>query len=414
MNRPTSDPLVAAAAETPSLMLTDTEPALDLAGLRRDRLHRVRQVLEDTGVDAALLFDPIQMRYATGFRAYATFQMHIPSNHLLVTVDGPVIMFAVAQVAEIAAALETIDDVRAPVALTPFGAGARLDANIGRFAGLISDTLGPGRRRLAVGRCHVALPAALERCGLTVVDADLPIERARSIKLPDEVRCLNVAISVAEIALHQLRAAIEPGVAEHDLTAVLHRVNAEHGGDWIETRLLSSGDRINPWERECSGRRVRPGDLVAVDTDMVGPLGYCADISRTFHCGPGRPTATQRALYATAVEEVAHNAALLEPDLPFRELTARLWRRPGQFRDRRYDMAVHGIGMSDEWPCIYQAEDAGASYDGVIEPGMVLAVESYIGEVDGADGVKLEEMVLITEHGTRQLTRFPYEDDLLA
>lgn len=410
----TGDPLLAAAAETPSLTLTDTEPALDLAGLRRERLHRVRQTLADTGVDAALLFDPIQMRYATGFRAYAVFQMHIPSNHLLVTVDGPVIMFAVEQVADLAAALETIDDVRAPVPLTPFGAGARLEANIDRFARLISDTLGPGWRRLAVGRCHVALPAALERCGLTVVDADLPLERARSVKLPDEIRCMNVAISVAETALHQLRDAVEPGVAEHDLTAILHRVNVEHGGDWIETRLLSSGDRINPWERESSGRRLRPGDLVAVDTDMVGPLGYCADISRTFHCGPGSPTAAQRALYATAVEEVAHNAGLLEPGLPFTELTARLWQRPARFRDRRYDMAVHGIGMSDEWPCIFQAEDADASYDGVIEPGMVLAVESYIGEVDGADGVKLEEMILVTDQGTRQLTRFPYEDDLLA
>ena len=77
-------------------------------------------------------------------------------------------------------------------------------------------------------------------------------------------------------------------------------------------------------------------------------------------------------------------------------------------------MAVHGIGMSDEWPGIFQAEDAHASCDGVIEPGMVLAVESYIGEVNGADGVKLEEMILVTDQGSRQLTRFPYEDDLLA
>lgn len=408
------DPLLVAAAETPSLVLTDTEPSLDLPLLRRDRLQRVREALAATGVDAALLFDPIQMRYATGFRAYATFQMHIPSNHLLVTVDGPVIMFAVEQVADLAAALETIDDVRDPVALTPFGAGARLDANVDRVARLISDTLGPGRGRLAVGRCHVALPAALERCGLTVVDADLPLERARSVKLPDEIRCMNVAISVAETALHQLRRAVEPGVAEHDLTAILHRVNVERGGDRIETRLLSSGDRINPWERESSGRRLRPGDLVAVDTDMVGPLGYCADISRTFHCGPGHPTESQRVLYTTAVEEVTHNIGMLEAGLPFRELTAQLWERPARFSDRRYDMAVHGIGMSDEWPCIFQDEDAHASYDGVIEPGMVLAVESYIGEVDGADGVKLEEMILVTEHGTRQLTGFPYEDDLLA
>jgi Xaa-Pro aminopeptidase len=408
------DPLLAAAAETPSLVLTDTEPALDLAGLRRDRLRRVRRALTDAGADAGLLFDPIQMRYATGFRAYTTFQMHIPSNYLLVMVDGPVLMFAVEQVAPLATALETIDDVRDPVPVTPFGAGGRLEANIGRLARMVSDVLGPGRRRLATGRCHVALPAALERCGLTVVDADLPLERARSVKLADEVRCMNIAIGVAETALNRLRDAVEPGAAEHDLTSILHGVNAQHGGERIETRLLSSGDRINPWERESSGRRLRPGDLVAVDTDMVGPLGYCADVSRTFHCGPGRPTDAQRALYAEAVEEVTHNAGLLEPGLPFAELTAQLWKRPDRFRDRRYDMAVHGIGMSDEWPCIFQAEDVHACYDGVIEAGMVLAVESYVGELGAPDGVKLEEMILVTDQGTRQLTRFPYEEDLLS
>ncbi len=409
-----TDPLVAAAGHTPSLTVTDTEPGLDLPGLRRDRLHRLRGVLADAGVDAALLFDPIQMRYATGFRAYAIFQMHIPSNYLLVTVDGPVVMFAVDQVQPAALALETIDEVRTPVSVTPFSAGVSLDANIVRFAQMISDVLGEDRRRLAVGRTHVGVPAALARRGMTVIDADQVLERARSIKLPDEIRCMNASIAVAETALYELRAAIEPGVSEHELTAILHRVNVEHGGDWLETRLLSSGDRINPWEREASGRRVRTGDLVGVDTDMVGPLGYCADISRTFHCGPGEPSARQRELYRVAVEELRHNIALLSPGMTFKELTARLWQRPDRFRDRRYDMAVHGIGMSDEWPCIFQHEDADDAYDGMVEPGMVLAVESYIGEVGGGDGVKLEEMVLITEHGTRQLTRFPYETAMLA
>ncbi len=414
MNGGYGDALLAAANETPSLALTDTEPGLDMVRLRGDRLRRVRQALADADVDAALMFDPIQLRYATGFRAYATFQMHIPSNYLLVTLDGPVVMFAVEQVAPLASALETIDEVRNPVPITPFGAGSRLEENLDRLARTLTATLGPGRRRLAVGRCHVALPAALERCGLRVVDADLPLERARSIKLPDEVRCLNVAIGVAETALYRVREAVEPGTGEHDLTAILHAVNVQHGGDRIETRLLSSGDRINPWEREASGRRLRPGDLIAVDTDMVGPLGYCADISRTFHCGPGRPSGAQRSLYAAALEEVTHNAGLLEPGLPFAELTAKLWKRPDRYRDRRYDMAVHGIGMSDEWPCIFQDEEVDASYAGVVEPGMVLAVESYIGELGGADGVKLEDMILVTDRGTRSLTRFPYEEDLLG
>lgn len=408
-----NEALLRAAQETPSLVLTDTEPGLDLDGLRHARLRRVREALVANEVDAALMFDPIQIRYATGFRCYAVFQMHIPSNYLLVSVDGPVVMFAVDQVQDSAAALDTIDEVRPAISLTPFGAGARLEQNLERMARLVSDVLGPGRRRLAVGRAHVGLPETFQRFNVGVCDADLILERARSIKLPDEIRCMNASIGVAEEALAQLRDAVRPGVCEFDLTAVLGRVNTERGGDWLETRLLSSGDRINPWERESSGRRLRPGDLIAVDTDMVGPLGYCADISRTFHCGPGRPTPEQRMLYGTAVEELQHNIALLKAGRSFVEITEELWRRPARFSERRYDIAVHGIGMSDEWPCIFQSEDSSQSYEGEVQPGMVLAVESYIGEVDGADGVKLEEMVLVTDSGTVQLTRFPYEAALL-
>ena len=71
--------------------------------------------------------------------------------------------------------------------------------------------------------------------------------------------------------------------------------------------MLASGDRINPWLREASERRVEAGDLVGFDTDMVGPFGYCADISRTFFCGPGRPTRRQKQLYRHALDEIEHN-----------------------------------------------------------------------------------------------------------
>ncbi|WP_431461147.1 M24 family metallopeptidase, partial [Klebsiella pneumoniae] len=52
--------------------------------------------------------------------------------------------------------------------------------------------------------------------------------------------------------------------------------------------------------------------------------------------------------------------------------------------------------------------------DGVLEPGMVLCVESYIGRLGGHEGVKIEEQVLITETGYRQLSTYPLDERLLA
>ena len=57
---------------------------------------------------------------------------------------------------------------------------------------------------------------------------------------------------------------------------------------------------------------------------------------------------------------------------------------------------------------------AQAGYDGVLEAGMTICVESYIGRDGGTEGVKLEEQVLITESGTEVLSEFPFEESLLA
>jgi Xaa-Pro aminopeptidase len=71
--------------------------------------------------------------------------------------------------------------------------------------------------------------------------------------------------------------------------------------------------------------------------------------------------------------------------------------------------------MTGEYPYLYHRMDfAAAGYDGVIEPGMTICVESYIGEAGGPEGVKLEEHCLVTETGFIPLSRFPFEDVLLG
>jgi Xaa-Pro aminopeptidase len=68
--------------------------------------------------------------------------------------------------------------------------------------------------------------------------------------------------------------------------------------------------------------------------------------------------------------------------------------------------ATHHHGLNADFPT--------AGYDGVIEPGMTLCVESFIGHNDGGEGVKLEQQVLVTETGIDLLSRFPFEESLLA
>ena len=208
---------------------------------------------------------------------------------------------------------------------------------------------------------------------------------------------------------------LRPGMTEQELWAHLHAENIRRGGEWIETRLLSSGPRTNPWFQECSSRTIEDGDLVAFDTDLIGPYGYCADISRTWRCGVGRASNAQIDLYRRAREQIARNLELVRPGLGFREFSEKAFRLPERYRANRYSTVAHGVGLCDEYPAIYYPEDAAETgYDGVLEAGMTICLESYIGEAGGAQGVKLEEQVLVTAAGCEILSRYPFEDEVFG
>ena len=122
---------------------------------------------------------------------------------------------------------------------------------------------------------------------------------------------------------------------------------------------------------------------------------------------------TRLALVGDAAH-VIHPIAGQGLNLGLRELSETGRNLPDKYRGNRYSVIAHGVGLADEYPhCPYPEDFAGGGYDGEFEPGMTVCVESYIGEVGGAEGVKLEQQVLITETGAEPLSTFPYEDELL-
>ena len=391
---------------------------IDHVTMRRDRLARLRTQLDRHGYGAALLSDPINIRYATGGRNMAVWTMHAPGRYAFVPVDGPVVMFDFATSKHVVEDVETIDELRVSTPPFYFLAGSRMPEMVERWARevvALTHEHGGADRRLAVDRCEPWLARALAAAGIELFDAQEPVEDARRIKSAEEIECIRLAMDVCDVAIGRMREALQPGITENQLWAVLHETNIAHGGEWVECRLLASGQRTNPWFQECGHRVIEAGDLVGFDTDMVGPNGYLADISRTFAC-PGRePSARQRSLYEIAQEQVLTNIDVLQPGMTLREFSERCWPVPERFLANRYMLMVHGAGMVDETPAIAYAVDFDDwGYDGVVEAGMVLCVESYIGELGGPDGVKLEEQVLITASGAERLSASPLVDALVA
>tara|TARA_B110000090_G_scaffold43494_1_gene48685 strand:- start:970 stop:1395 length:426 start_codon:yes stop_codon:yes gene_type:complete len=139
-----------------------------------------------------------------------------------------------------------------------------------------------------------------------------------------------------------------------------------------------------------------------------------ADISRSWVCGGGSGNSEQRKAYQNAYDELHFNIEAIKPGITFSELSRGAFQRKEAFISNRYPCVYHGAGLSDEYPKIYYQEDwARDGYDGIVEPNMVLCVESYSGEKGGEVGVKLEQMVLVTDTELEVLSHYPFEDNLI-
>lgn len=400
--------------------LVDLAPesvGIDLEAVRRYRLRRVREQMERYDVNAMILSDAVNIRYATGARNMQVFSSrNAPSRYLLLTQDRS-ILFEFTGCLHLADGLETIDEVRPSETASFVAAGPNIKEREIEWArkmiALMKELVGP-ELRVGIERMNAGVAIEMAKNGVQVVDAQEPVEMARCIKSDEEIKCMIASLQATEQATGKMRGAIRPGITENQLWSILHQEIIALNGDYVETRLLSSGARTNPWFQESANKVIGKNELIGFDTDVVGCHGYYSDFSRTFHAGPDAPTEEQRTLYKIAYEQIQHNIGIIKPGMTFREYADKAWDIPEKYHANRYYLSAHGVGMSGEYPYLYHRADfPDAGYDGVIEPNMTLCVESYIGENGGHEGVKLEEQLLVTEHGTKLLTHYPFEEELL-
>jgi len=393
--------------------------APDMDALRTYRIERVRAELRRRDLAGALLYDPLNVRYATDSTNMQLWCTHNAVRYAYVATDGPVTLWDFHHCEHLSGHSNVVDEVRHGIPWFYFEAGPRLEEFARKWAAELADVIaasGGGKSpRIAADRMNPEGLRALGDHGISIVNGEEMMEHARSIKSPDEIKAMRRAIHACEAAMHVMEERLTPGMSENDLWAILHGENIRRGGEWIETRLLSSGPRTNPWFQESSARIIEAGDLVAFDTDLIGPYGYCCDISRTWLAGDGPAGNEQRDLYAMAVDQIEANKAMLEPGRSFRDLSLTGKSLPDDCLPNRYSVLFHGVGLCDEYPTVPYADDWEASgYDGELKPGMVVCVESYTGRHGGHEGVKLEDQVLITETGHEQLSKYPLDTRLLG
>ena len=420
-----NDPMVRRASTVGHRMaMGPGEPALtewaasgldlpDETAMMRYRLDRTVAQLADAEVDGILLFDPLNVMYVTYAPNMQVWLLHNQARYAFVGADGTLILFDYPNCEFLSAHNPFVTEVRPARPFTYFLAGDRIDEKSKVFAQEIADLArvhGAGSRRIAVDSSTTVGVTSLLDQGLTLVEGTSIMEEARKIKGPDEIRAMRCSVDATFVSCRKMFEAMRPGMSENQLWGVLWAEMLARHGEWMECRLLAAGERTNPWFQECSSSVINNGDVVAFDTDLVGAYGMMTDISRTWVCGDAPPTPEARHAHDLAVEQITRNTELFRPGATFHDLVHLAW-YPPVAEYRHYSVLGHGVGQCDEYPSLPFREtwdDAG--YDGVLEPGMVLTVESYVGARSGGQGVKLENQLLITEDGHENLS--PWTLDL--
>jgi Xaa-Pro aminopeptidase len=387
------------------------DASVDRARLRTGRLARLQAAMRGQHVEACLLFNEPNIRYATGASAMPIWSNTTFVRCALVPAQGRAVLFEHPNSMHLFRGLEA--DVR-PMHAWEFYDNTETHAEA--FAGETVAALremGVSGPRLAVDRLGTPGFLALERKGIAFVDSAPVTAAAREVKTPEEIALLEANGLILMDMLADFERAVAPGVRERDLLAVLAGTLLRGGGEHLATSTVCSGPNTNPWRARTTARPLKAGDLVYVDTDAVGVEGYFFCVSRTFLCGNRPPTPAQRDIYGIAHDWLLALKEMVRPGLTCRDLADRAPRLPAKYMPQRYEVMIHGIGLEEESPSVAYPGDPQPNGDRVLVENMALVVELYCGEVGGSDGVKLGDQVVVTTGGVKDLVPYRYSAALL-
>lgn len=287
--------------------------------------------------------------------------------------------------------------------------GARVfTAKVPPLTAAVEIIRGKMLKRVGIEASHMSVAArtglkALLGDSVRLVETDSLVQQLRMVKDADEIARIREAVLLGSRLLNPMLKTLRPGVPEAVVAGKLEYAARRAGADAMSfTTIVASGVRSAMPHGVASQRPVDASGFVVLDYGVI-LAGYCSDMTRTVHAG--RANGEERALYQavldaqlSAVEAVRPGVTAGEVDEAARSLLKRV-------RLAKYftHSTGHGVGLE-----IHESPRIAAKQEQVLQPGMVITIEPGV-YMPGKYGVRIEDMVLVTERGHEVLTPSPKE-----
>ncbi len=358
-------------------MTTDTTTA--------GRLDRLRAALDERGLDAILITDPINRRYLSGFTG---------SNGILLIGR---------ETAQIATDFRYWEQARQQAAeLALFESERDLGSWFGRFVAPF------GRRKIGFEAAHVTVDLlrqfreligelSAEQRPELVPTVGL-VEALRAIKEPEEIAVLERVIGLGDAAFAHVAPRIEPGWTEQQVAWEIEKYIREHGGEAVSFPTIIAGGPAGAMPH-ARARNVplKAGEGVVIDMGAVLD-GYCSDMTRTIFLG--EPDAKFKAIYDIVLTAQLTAEELIEDGMDgatAHNLAYKVIEEAGYGEAFGHGLG-HGIGLQ-----VHEEPWLRPTSKSILRNGMVFSVEPGI-YLTGWGGVRIEDLVLLENGRCRVLT----------
>jgi Xaa-Pro dipeptidase len=395
----------------------DWEDRVDFDRLRRDRIAAVTAALRASGLEALLLWKDENVRYLTSLRAQLIAGKMTSLNGVLLTRDaGPVLLCSGGEIDKASTGMSWL------VAAHPIPIMEQRELVDGfvksTLTPLLAD-LGVDSGRIGVDQVNYSLVEAMAAHlpDMQLSDGDALMQQVRLVKTTDEIAIIEESCAIGDSVTQRALESTKAGRRENEVAGDAMQTLFYLGGEMahVITPFVASGEHMSPPHRICTDKIIRNGDLCFID---IGAMwnGYFADIGRTTIVG--RPNAMQKRVYKAVYEGLMAGIDVMRPGQTSQDVADTIIEKVGDhgFAENLFSPFIgHGIGMgANEPPYIGETLPGSTVFE--LQPGMVFAIEPlvWVPDTPGGGGVRIEDMVLVTEDEPRILSRVEYEERLLG
>lgn len=380
-------------------------PEIDWDRLREHRKGRTVDLIRDGGYEALIVADACNIRYVADVRKYGSLEVDGELHLVLMSAKGEIYLVTQILFQDLAARMPWVkgalrlpawrrasiqEDVRADVILMAL-------AELGISGGRIGVDFMPFQVK-------DRLASAAPQFEIQSVAHDLL--RKRMIKAEEEIRLLEIAAENNDLGMKAALDAMVEGATEYDVAAAALNAMATAGIEAITHYPGCRSGKRTLSEYMPDGRMLKNGDAVILDMGNYSVGGYASDFCRTG--AAGRPSASLRRCYDALLQAHLTGIDAVRPGALASEVHAAI---NNSLRESGYPEPIyangHGIGLGMiELPTIASAHELPDDIE--LSAGMAICLEPITFTVEA--GVKLEDVVLVTEEGNRVLTKTPYWD----